>query len=284
MSVIIGSARIDERGCAHGGKPGDQTKEEVSTQAYYTHSKGWNVLRAKDPAKREKIAANMQAACDNNNWGYDQYQRFSGMNKVANYNYDASKLSVPAETDCSNLVRVCCLYAGIKVDNFTTYNELSTLLATKEFDQVHVSLPSGLRRGDILVTKTKGHTVVVISNSAIKDTTVKPVTPKYKVGWNQDQYGWWFANTETTYYAGSWQIINGKAYWFKNSGYAATGWVKINHHWYYFDPVNCYMREGWRKINNKWYYLQDTDDDNIRGACWHETKDQDGSLEPWYVD
>ena len=43
MAVIIGSARIDENGNIHGGKPGDQTGREVSTQAWYQHRKGWVV-------------------------------------------------------------------------------------------------------------------------------------------------------------------------------------------------------------------------------------------------
>lgn len=41
MSLIVGSARIDENGHVQGGKPGDQTGKEVSTQVYYVHTKGW---------------------------------------------------------------------------------------------------------------------------------------------------------------------------------------------------------------------------------------------------
>lgn len=47
MSLVVGSARIDENGHISGGKPGDQTGNEVSTQAYYVHSKGWYCLRPK---------------------------------------------------------------------------------------------------------------------------------------------------------------------------------------------------------------------------------------------
>ena len=65
MSVKIGSARIDENGNAKGGKAGDQTGKEVSTQSWYRHGKGWRVFRAKDPAVAEKIAQDMQWACDN---------------------------------------------------------------------------------------------------------------------------------------------------------------------------------------------------------------------------
>ena len=39
MGLIVGSARIDENGNLKNGKTGDQTRKEVSTQAYYTHKK-----------------------------------------------------------------------------------------------------------------------------------------------------------------------------------------------------------------------------------------------------
>ena len=56
MAVIIGSARIDERGKAIGGRAGDQTRNELSTQSWYLHSKVWRVFRAKDAKARELIA------------------------------------------------------------------------------------------------------------------------------------------------------------------------------------------------------------------------------------
>jgi hypothetical protein len=68
--VYFGSARIDENGHASGGVAGDQTGKEVSTQEYYMHEKGWNVLRAKEPQVREAIAQDMEWACINNNIGY----------------------------------------------------------------------------------------------------------------------------------------------------------------------------------------------------------------------
>lgn len=77
MAVIIGSARHDEHGnCYSGGKAGDQTGQEVSTQKFYNHSKGWYVLRAKDDRVAEKLAEAMQIASDNKNIGYDQSERY----------------------------------------------------------------------------------------------------------------------------------------------------------------------------------------------------------------
>ena len=67
MGVRVGSARSNENGGVNGGKAGDQTGREVSTQLWYLHSKGWIVIRAKSPAVREAIAKNMEAACQNDN-------------------------------------------------------------------------------------------------------------------------------------------------------------------------------------------------------------------------
>ena len=64
MSVKIGSARIDENGKAHGGRAGDQTGKEVSTQSYYVHSKGWRVFRAKDPAAAGEAYAMVMKTTD----------------------------------------------------------------------------------------------------------------------------------------------------------------------------------------------------------------------------
>ena len=68
--VRVGSARSNEHGGITSGKPGDQKGgAEVSMQAWYLHSKGWSVIRAKDPTAREKIATNMEAGCRNNHIG-----------------------------------------------------------------------------------------------------------------------------------------------------------------------------------------------------------------------
>ena len=110
MSVNVGSARIDENGNAHGGAAGDQTGKELSTQAWYKHSKGWRVLRAKDAEVAEKIALCMEGACANSNIGYDQYQRDTLYKAAQNVGFDCGAVQEKCETDCSALVRVCVAY------------------------------------------------------------------------------------------------------------------------------------------------------------------------------
>lgn len=181
MAVKIGSARIDENGHARGGKIGDQTGKEVSTQNWYKHSKGWVVIRAKGAFEAERIAQAMEAACKNNNIGYDQGNRLSLWNKAKPKGFFPGLVDEKCETDCSALVRVCCAYAGIITPNFTTANEKSVLKSTGDFyiitDSKVCDSSAYLLRGDILCTKTQGHTVVVLTNGS----KAEPRIPKPKV-------------------------------------------------------------------------------------------------------
>lgn len=194
MTIKVGSARIDERGHAHGGSAGDQTGKEVSTQNYYKHSKGWVVLRAKTAEQANKIAKDMLYACANHNIGYDQYQRDTLYNVAKEVGFNCSKVNKRVETDCSALVRVCCCYAGIIVGNFRTYNERKMLLATGQFDdvtsKVNTSTGKGLCIGDVLVTKTHGHTVVVVSGATSRsDTFTNDRVGEFQKAYNADYKG-----------------------------------------------------------------------------------------------
>lgn len=152
--IRIGSARIDERGKLTGGKAGDQTGREVSEQNFYVHSKGWYIIRPRSEAHAQKIAERMRAACANPNLGYDQNQR-TGVIK------NGIDSKIPTECDCSALVRACVKEAtGKDPGNFTTANENGMLLATGLFDSLTYKAGVQIYPGDILVTKTKGHTVI----------------------------------------------------------------------------------------------------------------------------
>lgn len=262
--VIIGSARIDENGNSHGGKAGDQTGNEVGIQEYYTHSKGWYVIRANSDTVRERIAQNMEWACANDKIGYDQYQRDTLFSIVKPLGFDCSKVTTACETDCSALVRVCVNYGGIGVGDFNTASEVSTLVNTGAFKVVNVSLPYGLKRGDILVTKTKGHTVVALTNgdgtTGKEARTDSTSDKKYTIGWHLDAKGWWYADSENTYLRETWQLIG--------------------HHWYYFGS-DGYMLTGWQTIKGKMYYLQESNSGNLQGALWQS--DESGAQSVWYV-
>lgn len=165
MSLIVGSARANENGKSTGGKAGDQTKREVSTQAYYMHSKGWLCLRAKDEGVADALADAMLQACQNDNIGYCQTHRTSVIAQLKKSG-SLAKINSKTETDCSVLVRACCVQAGFDPGNFTTANEAAILKKSGRFkDVITVTASTKLYNGDILVTRTKGHTVIVVSGN-----------------------------------------------------------------------------------------------------------------------
>lgn len=259
--VIIGSARIDENGHASGGQAGDQNGEEVSTQKYYLHEKGWNVLRAKEPQVREAIARDMEWACANNNIGYDQSQNQTLYQTAKPVGFNCSLVGTPCETDCARLVRVCVLYAGVKVSDFYTGSEKEALLATGAFEQVYPSMPDGLMRGDILVTKTKGHTVVVLTNGANVKLTAPTAPTNDKLGWIKVGANWYYRI---------------------GKGINAHGFNDIkckdgNTYRFYFDDKGK-MQTGWKHIGDSWYFFHDSVGSGLEGAMYVSDKDGKQSI------
>ncbi len=164
MNAIIGSARSSETGGIT-GKAGNQNGKELSTQSWYAHAKGWTIFRAVDPGKAERIAECMEAACRNRHIGYNQYRRNTLYTAAQPFGFDVSRVEKDVECDCSSLVRVCCAYAGISVPDFNTAGEASVLMKSGAFTKLPCTGESQLKRGDILVTNTKGHTAVVLSEA-----------------------------------------------------------------------------------------------------------------------
>lgn len=190
--VKIGSARIDERKKISGGKAGDQTKFEVSTQDFYQHPKGWLVLRPTAFAK--EIAKNMKDACGNDNIGYSQTDRYSLMRALEKV--DSFKEVKKCNCDCSSLVRECVRKAFKKyVPDFNTESE-KFVLERGGFVKVltNCKIPDQLKEGDILVTKKRGHTAIVVSvekdkkakKENIDDIVKRVIRGEFKTG--QERY------------------------------------------------------------------------------------------------
>lgn len=178
MSVVMGSARIDERGKISGGVAGDQKqttkddyKGEVSQQNFYVHAKGWYILRPKNPDHAERIALNMILACNNPNLGYDQSNREGVIKNGIN-------TSVKTECDCSSLVRACIKEAtGIDVGNFTTLNESEVLEKSGLFEpRRSYVMGSTLYNGDVIATKSKGHTGIITQGAKRKGISISQPT------------------------------------------------------------------------------------------------------------
>lgn len=203
MAIMVSSARSDERGKYTGGKPGDQkqksktndTRGEVSMQPMYTHRKGWYILRSKKVSHADAIADGGTRAANNPNIGYSQSDRLGVVKHGIN-------TKVKTNADCSSLVRQAVREAtGKDPGNFTTANEANMLVATGLFTKSSYVNQSKtpVYNGDILVTKTKGHTVIVVSGNPrpratvgnpypVPTRTIKLTDPMMKgddVGWVQ---------------------------------------------------------------------------------------------------
>lgn len=174
MTYYIGSARHDENGKYTGGKAGDQTGNEVATQAMYNYlSKGnWKCYRAKSDDVANGLKNAMLTACANNHIGYNQNQRLQIIGKGVN-------VAQNVNCDCSALVRECIRVAsGKDVGNFTTQNESTVLANSGLFDYVGiVTTASVLYDGDIIVTVQKGHTAIVTSGHARKKAEPQKPAP-----------------------------------------------------------------------------------------------------------
>lgn len=62
---------------------------------------------------------------------------------------------------------------------------------------------------------------------------------------------WWYRYGDGSYPISKFDTINGKKYYFDNSGYMVTGWKLIDIDWYYFNGSGCMIKDQW--IGN--YYI-----------------------------
>ena len=176
MAVKIGHASGSENGTIK-GKAGDQTGKEVYTRSWYKHSKGWVTLECVVPSMAEYIAEAMEMACKNPDIGYNQYENQTLWNDISPFGWNPSKTTKKVNTDCARLVRVCVQYAvkqmglNIIVPDFYTATLVSVLVKTGLFkkltDSKYNTQDAYLKRGMIQVTKTKGHTWVILENGKL---------------------------------------------------------------------------------------------------------------------
>ena len=172
MAVRIGHASIDENGKATGGAAGDQNGREVLVRQWY--EKPWNVLlRPLRPEVAEKSARMCEAACANENIGYDQHGRNTLYKESKKVEFDLSAITEACECDCSSLMHVCAIAGGANLtygsNGHTTRTMVKEFTASGEYVKLtgseYLTSDRLLKRGDILV-KEGSHTVMVLDNGA----------------------------------------------------------------------------------------------------------------------
>ena len=127
-------------------------------QKFYVHSLGWVILRPTSATLANSLADAMKRACNNPNIGYNQNDRLG----IIKYGVDTK---TKCNADCSSTVRACCIASGFDTGNFNTSNEASALIASGKFTRILYSANTPLYNGDVLVTKSKGHTAIVVSGN-----------------------------------------------------------------------------------------------------------------------
>ena len=170
-AAVVAHASVDEKGTFWGGQAGDQTGREVFCRTWNDHP--WEyVIRAKTTAMAEKIAYAMERAVKNDNIGYDMGQRNTLYFAASKIGWDPGKVTGKVESDCSSLVTVAAIYAGVprnvlyqNNNSSVTSNLRIRLKSTGLFDvyssEDYTKSSEKLKRGDILIEEGE-HTAVVV--------------------------------------------------------------------------------------------------------------------------
>ena len=180
---MISNCGHDENGKYHSGKAGDQTGGEWTVRTWY--SRPWtSVLRHPDKEVREKIAEYARSAADNNNVGYDQWERMTFWAQLQKSDYDPRKITTKCEADCSSGVGSIVKAVGYTLNikklkdvpaNITTRDEEAKLKAAG-FEVLtakkYLSSDKYLLPGDILLynSKDSGHTAINLNEGSATKT------------------------------------------------------------------------------------------------------------------
>lgn len=173
--VEIAHASISETGTVN-GVSGDQTGKEVCKRSWY--SKPWDcVIRFKSSTMADMVALCMEKAAANDNIGYSQKDRNTLFNECRAFGYDVSKVTKKCNCDCSSLVSVACMYAGIDEKLLYIYGNCATTRTLKASLQRtgeveifttadYTTKSDKLKRGDILLSEGHHVAVVIVAEAA----------------------------------------------------------------------------------------------------------------------
>lgn len=177
--MSISNCGHDERWAYTGGAAGDNNGTEWQIVPWYSYP--WNVmLRYPDPVVRHWMGDQARAAALNNCIGYDQWQRQTFWNNLADSNYDAAQITVKCETDCSAGVLAISKAAGYHFDidklkginqNGYTGNEEAILKGAGFIayrDAKYLTSGAYLDNGDVLLN-TQNHTAFNITRGEYCD-------------------------------------------------------------------------------------------------------------------
>jgi GH25 family lysozyme M1 (1,4-beta-N-acetylmuramidase) len=197
---MISNCGHDERWNYRGGNAGDNNGTEWQLVNWYSYP--WNVaLRYPDAVVRHWMGDQARAAANNNHIGYDQGQRLGFWDQLQKAGYDAAKISVNCETDCSAGVLAIAKAAGyhfgiqkLKDINQTGYtgNE-EAILKNAGFevlrDSKYLTSDKYLDNGDILLN-TQNHTAFNVTRGAACDAGTSAPKKVIDVSYAQGRIDW----------------------------------------------------------------------------------------------
>ncbi len=120
----------------------------------------------------------METACANKHIGYDQLSRNTLYHYATAQNFDLAAIKEDCECDCSSLIHVCAIAAGVplgySVNGHTTWTLAGALTATGLFvrlsEEKYLRSDAWLRRGDILLNTDK-HVAMALENGSLGEVT-----------------------------------------------------------------------------------------------------------------
>ena len=192
----ISNSGGDQNWGISGGYAGDQTSHEWEIKNWYSYP--WNcVLRYPDQKARDLIAELAIQAANNNNIGYDQWERNSYWTNLQKVGYYPSRITTPCEADCSAGVIANTKAVGYLLNIQALKNITATYTGNMRedyrragfqilTDSKYLTSSNYLMPGDILLNDVNhvATNLGIGSNSgynATKPATTTPTSPKKTV-------------------------------------------------------------------------------------------------------
>jgi glucan-binding YG repeat protein len=96
-----------------------------------------------------------------------------------------------------------------------------------------------------------------ISNTYL-DQTAQDISKTVKSsGWQEDENGWRYRNTDGSFVKGGFSSSKGYWYYFDQDGYIVKGWQRVINDWYFFNQEG-HMITGDIEIDGKHYCFEAT--------------------------
>jgi len=186
MAARIVHAYSDENKQSKGGQAGDQTGREIFEQDWYDRDGGWDVmLECTDHDMAQAAAATAIEIADDDSFGYDQAQRWTGADAIQAAGEVAG--AVDSEFDCSSLVDTAYMLNGLEIERGYTGNLERRYLATGLFvahrEPEYTKSAERAPVGSIYLTAGK-HTAIVVKsdaepNESDPDSEADEIDPPY---------------------------------------------------------------------------------------------------------